>query len=97
MEQTIRPGSMRSTFRPLVTNRSRNLCGNFATFDSFAFSSSSPSRYLFTDSRSILFFSFLFFVLSIIIMRFIVFFFLIPIFHMLTFFFFFYSFNREVK
>ena len=56
MEQTIRPGSMRSTLRPLVTNRSRNLCGNFATIGSLAFSSSSPSRYFFTDSRSILFF-----------------------------------------
>lgn len=89
MEQTIRPGSMRSTFRPLVTNRSRNLCGNFATFDSFAFSSSSPSRYLFTDSRSILFFSFSFFRIEYNNNAFYSFlFFLIPIFHMLTFFFF---------
>lgn len=53
MEQTSRPGLMRSTLRPFVTNRSRNLCGKFATFA--LFSSSSPSRYLFTDSRSILF------------------------------------------
>lgn len=59
MEQTIRPGSMRSTLRPLVTNRSRNLGGNFATSDSFplpssSFSIPSPSRYRFTDSRSML-------------------------------------------
>lgn len=61
MEQTIRPGSIRSTLRPLVTNLSRNLCGNFATFDSVflssssSFSTRSPSRYCFTDSRSMLF------------------------------------------